>query len=89
MRVAARIVLIVLQWVLGVALIGTIGEVADHRFGISSGVSGVIYFGSLFSVAMYWSWRLSKLGKGRDGEQPPAETAAIRFEPNARKLQRR
>ena len=47
MRVAARIVLIILQWVLGAVLVATIGEAADHYFGYSSGVGQVILFGSL------------------------------------------
>jgi hypothetical protein len=87
MRIAARIVLIILQWVLGIALVTTIGRTVERYFGES--FSEVIFYGSLFGVAMYWSWQLRKFGKRREDEQPPAECAAIRFEPNARKLQRK
>lgn len=82
MRIAARIVLIVTQWVLGFGAVICIAGIVQKYAGLDGYM--LVIFGSLLAVAMYWSWRLSKLGKGPAGEQPAAENGAIRFDRNAR-----
>lgn len=86
MRIAARIVLIVTQWVLGFGAVICIAGIVQKYAGLDGYM--LVIFGSLLAVAMYWSLRLSKLGKRPTGEQPQAENAAIRFDHNVRNKKR-
>lgn len=90
MRIATRIVLIVTQWVLGFGAVICIAGIVQKYAGLDGVHDGymLVIFGSLLAVAMYWSLRLSKLGKRPTGEQPQAENAAIRFDHNVRNKKR-
>lgn len=86
MIIAARIMLIAVQWVLGVGAVICIADIVEKYGGLDGYM--LVIFGAVLAVVAYWSWRLSKLGKGPAHEQPPAANAAIRFDRNARnKLQ--